>query len=130
VEIQAGGVTAIAAGYYHSLFIRSDGSLWGMGENTAGQLGDGSYNSTNNPVLIVGPPGYNQISGLLLSDGNVRLSFMGVAGTSYALDRTFSLSPANWVPQATNSAGSGGALVFTNTPNPDTNNFWRLRSVP
>jgi hypothetical protein len=38
--------------------------------------------------------------------------------------------PASWVPLVTNPAGSGGALVFTITPNEDTNNFWRMRFVP
>jgi hypothetical protein len=55
---------------------------------------------------------------------------VGIAGTNYALDWSASLSPPNWLPQATNPAGAGGALVFTNTPNPATNNFWRIRSVP
>ena len=55
---------------------------------------------------------------------------MGIAGANYALERSFSLVPANWVPQGTNSAGAGGALVFTNTPDPTANNFWRIRSVP
>ena len=34
------------------------------------------------------------------------------------------------MPQATNPAGSFGALVFTNAPDTATNNFWRIRSVP
>jgi hypothetical protein len=55
---------------------------------------------------------------------------VGIAGANYALDNTFSLSPANWVPLVTNSAGAGGVLVFTNTPNGATYNFWRIRSVP
>ena len=50
--------------------------------------------------------------------------------TNYALDRSTSLLPANWIPQTTNPAGSFGALVFTNTPDATTNNFWRIRSVP
>jgi hypothetical protein len=33
------------------------------------------------------------------------------------------------VPQATNPAGVGGVLRFTNTPNHTTNNYWRVRSV-
>jgi alpha-tubulin suppressor-like RCC1 family protein len=130
-RIVAGNVTAIAAGEEHSLFLKSDGSLWAMGWNQYGQLGDGTYNNTNQPEQIVaGPPGYNQISIQLLSGGDVSLSFVGIAGANYALDNTFSLSPANWVPQATNPAGVGGVLVFTNTPDPTTNNFWRIRSVP
>jgi hypothetical protein len=38
--------------------------------------------------------------------------------------------PINWIPQATNPAGSFGALMFTNPPDTATNNFWRIRSVP
>jgi alpha-tubulin suppressor-like RCC1 family protein len=131
-QIVPSNVTAIAAGGGHSLFIKSDGSLWAMGRNDSEQLGDGtSVSSTNRPELIVvGPPGYNQISGQLLSGSNVQLSFVGIAGTNYALDRTFNLTPPNWVPQVTNPAGADGVLVSTNTPDPTTNNFWRIRSVP
>jgi len=133
----ARNVTAIAAGGYHSLFLKSDGSLWAMGRNREGQLGDGTTDGgnyqTNRPEQIVaGPPGYgpNRISLQLLSGGDVCLYYGGLAGTNYALDRTFNLSPLNWVPQVTNPAGAGGVLVLTNTPNPGTNNFWRIRSVP
>ena len=135
-QIVATNVTAIAAGEYHSLFLKSDGSLWAMGYNGYGELGDGTDDNdnyeTNLPEQIVAgvPPGYNQISIQLLSGGNVRLSYVGIAGTNYALDRSFSLAPANWVPQVTNPASAGGVLVFTNTPNNATNNFWRIRSVP
>jgi hypothetical protein len=134
-RIVAGNVTAIAAGFYFSLFLKSDGSLWAMGYNASGQLGDGSYGfGTNQPEQIVAapgtPPGYNQITGQLLSNGDMRLSFVGDAETRYALDRSFNLAPADWIPQETNPAGSGGVLLFTNTPDPTTNNFWRIRSVP
>jgi alpha-tubulin suppressor-like RCC1 family protein len=130
-QIVASNVTAISAGYDHSLFLKSDGSLWGMGWNAVGQLGDGTYNTSTRPEQIVAgpPPGYNLISGQLLSGGSLRLSFVGMAGTNYALDRSFSLMLANWVPLVTNSAGSGGMLAFTNTPDTTTNNFWRIRSV-
>jgi alpha-tubulin suppressor-like RCC1 family protein len=132
-QIVAGSVTTIATGCeaLQSLFIKSDGSLWAMGLNYYGQLGDGTYNNTNLPEQIVpGTPGYNQISAQLLDTGGLQLSYMGIAGTNYELDLSSSLSPPNWMPQATNPAGAGGALVFTNTPNPATNNFWRVRAVP
>lgn len=133
--IVSSNVTAIAAGYSHSLFIKSDGSLWAMGLNLFGQLGDGTANlaSVIPEQIVAGsslPSGYNHILTQLLSGGKLQLSFVGLAGTNYALDRTFSLSPASWVPQLTNPAGVGGMLIFTNTPNPATNNFWRIRSVP
>jgi alpha-tubulin suppressor-like RCC1 family protein len=51
VAISAGA--AKAAGNGHSLFLKNDGSLWGMGANANGELGDGTYNPTNRPELIV-----------------------------------------------------------------------------
>jgi hypothetical protein len=81
-------------------------------------------------VLTIVLPGYNQIANQLLSGGTMQLSFVGIAGANYALDRSFSLSPANWVPVITNPADVNGNLVFTNAPDPTTNNFWRIRSVP
>jgi len=100
-----------------------------MGLNNCGQLGDGTTNNVNHPKQIIGPS-FNQISGQVLSGGNLRLSFVGNVGANYALDRTFKLSSANWVALATNPAAADGVLIFTNTPNPTTNNFWRIRSVP
>jgi alpha-tubulin suppressor-like RCC1 family protein len=134
-QIVTSNVTAIAAGGWHSLFLKNDGSLWGMGWNNQGQLGDGTYGSlpyyaTNRPELIVTPSGYNQIYGQRLNDGKMHLSFMGNAGVNYALDRSSRLFPSNWIPQLTNLADSIGVLLFTNTPDATTNNFWRIRSVP
>ena len=80
--------------------------------------------------LIVMPVGYNQISSPVLSDSQMFLSFVGLARTNYVLERSFTLSPANWIPQVTNLADMNGNLIFSNTPDPTTNNFWRIRSVP
>jgi alpha-tubulin suppressor-like RCC1 family protein len=54
-EIVASNVVAVAAGTegFHSLFIKSDGSLWGMGYNIAGQLGDGTTNDSHIPIQII-----------------------------------------------------------------------------
>jgi alpha-tubulin suppressor-like RCC1 family protein len=40
-EYTTNTVVAVAAGYTHSLFLLSDGSLWDMGDNNSGQLGVG-----------------------------------------------------------------------------------------
>src|ERR1039457_2049789 len=51
---EAQPVTKIAAGGSFSLFLKSDGSLWGMGLNNGGALGIGtSISRTNRPVQIV-----------------------------------------------------------------------------
>jgi hypothetical protein len=128
--IVAGGVTAIAAGYQYSLLLKEDGSLWGMGDNQYGEIGNATYTFNLPQLIVAGPPGYNQIAVQLLAGGNVGLSYVGMTGTNYELDRSSKLSPPNWVPQVTNPAGAGGVLIFTNTPDATTNNFWRIRSVP
>lgn len=138
IPIVPGDVLSICTGYQDTLFIKNDGGLWGMGDNSAGQMGLGdSGGGEINPQsfdsvteILVGPPGYNQVIGHLLPTGDMQLSFFGLPEATYALDRSFNLSPPIWIPQITNSADINGNLVFTNTPDATTNNFWRVRSVP
>ena len=73
---------------------------------------------------------YNRITGELLIGNEMHLSYAGFAGKRYVMERTFNLSPANWQPLVTNTAGVDGTLFFTNTPNTATNQFWRIRHVP
>ena len=66
---------AIAAGSNHSLFILDDGSLWTMGNNEFGQLGDGTTQSSGTPKKIADnvaaiAAGYNN-SLFLKSDGTL-----------------------------------------------------------
>src|SRR5262249_24537271 len=46
-------IREMAAGGYHSLYRRIDGSLWGMGYNGQGELGDGTQLNRFYPVEIV-----------------------------------------------------------------------------
>ena len=71
-------VTNIASGNYayHSLFLKSDGSLWTMGYNNFGQLGDSTLNKTNRPqqimpdgVTAIAAGGYHSL--FLKSDGSL-----------------------------------------------------------
>jgi alpha-tubulin suppressor-like RCC1 family protein len=78
-QIVASGVTAIAAGFEHSLFIKSDGSLWGMGAASTGQLGGGSSIKTNRPAQIV-------VSGVTaIAAGSLHSLFLKSDGTLWAV---------------------------------------------
>jgi alpha-tubulin suppressor-like RCC1 family protein len=46
-------VTMVAAGTYHTLFIKSDSSLWGMGYNGDAELGNGTTNNLLSPIMLV-----------------------------------------------------------------------------
>ncbi len=134
--IVVSNVTAVSSGYGygHTLFIKSDGTLWGMGDDSVGQLGDGGQGPMNWVLwpeqLLVLPTNYFRISIEGLVGGGVRLTFVGDAGTQYELDRAASIPPAQWILQSIKTAGAGGVVVFTNTPSVTTNNFWRIRPWP
>ena len=40
----------IAAGYYHMVALKADGTLWGWGDNSWGQLGDETTSDRWSPV--------------------------------------------------------------------------------
>ena len=48
------GVTAVSAGFVHSLAVRADGTVWAWGSNTYGQLGDGTTTTRLRPVQVPG----------------------------------------------------------------------------
>jgi alpha-tubulin suppressor-like RCC1 family protein len=49
----AAKVTPMAtAGFYHSLVLRDDGTVWAWGRNDSGQLGDGTTADKTTPVRV------------------------------------------------------------------------------
>jgi alpha-tubulin suppressor-like RCC1 family protein len=133
VQIAAGNSAhsaPLVAGYYYNAALKSTASLWAKNFNNQNQpSGDITGSIVKSGLIDANPPGYNLISIQLLSDGNVRISYVGIAGTNYALDRSYTLTSPDWLPQVTNTAGVGGVLIFTNVPDQAHNNFWRIRSV-
>jgi alpha-tubulin suppressor-like RCC1 family protein len=54
------GVTAVQAGYTHTLAL-SSGTLWSWGTNAAGELGNGTDNQSDSPVQVSGLSGIVQV---------------------------------------------------------------------
>jgi alpha-tubulin suppressor-like RCC1 family protein len=71
------GVITVEAGYSHSLFLKYDGTVWGVGSNSSGQLGDGTTTIKLSPVQVLGLTGITAISAsmdfsvFLKNDGTV-----------------------------------------------------------
>ena len=52
-QIVPSGVTNVSGQGSHTLFTKEDGSLWAYGDNTYGQLGDGTTENRQYPVKVV-----------------------------------------------------------------------------
>src|SRR6267378_4028442 len=94
-------VTNIAAGFVHSLFIKSDGSLWAMGNDYYGELGDGGAfgTTTNRPEQIVAS---NVVT---VAAGGLQSLFIKSGGSLWAMGNNIN-----------GQLGDGTSGGFTNKP--------------
>jgi len=80
------GVTQVSAGAEHSLALLSNGTVMAWGDNTRGELGDGTHTSSAVPVAVKGLTGVkavsagNEFSLALLTGGQVMAWGDGVDG--------------------------------------------------
>jgi hypothetical protein len=74
-----GSIIAIAAGGYHSLFLKSDGTVWSCGYNNTGQLGDGTNAHKNLAVQASGLTGITA-----LAAGQMHSVFLDNSGAPWA----------------------------------------------
>lgn len=54
--LAANSVSKISAGTNHTLFLKTDGTVWATGANTVGQLGDGTTTPRSTPFQCTGLP--------------------------------------------------------------------------
>ena len=52
MQVISDGVATVAAGAFHSMVVKNDGSLWASGSNKNGQFGDGSTISENRFIRL------------------------------------------------------------------------------
>ncbi len=65
--VSISNIISIAAGERQSLLLTSEGTVYGFGENTYGQLGSKFYNNIHTPILI---PGLENIIAISISDNH------------------------------------------------------------
>ena len=71
-------IKAVASGGKHSMYLRADGTLWGTGDNTYGQLGDGTTISRLSPIQVA--------SGVAkVSAGGFHTVYLRTDGTLWAM---------------------------------------------
>lgn len=79
------GIVAISAGHLHSLFLKSDGTVWACGENASGQFGNNTTSYWDSiPMQIPGLDNIKEISAgfeksLFLKNDNTALACGGNA---------------------------------------------------
>jgi len=111
----------ISAGAFHSLAIKSDGTLWAWGKNDSGQVGDGTNENKLQPTMITGyndwlkiSGGYNHSAGIR-SDGTLWAwgnNSFGQLGDGTTIDRNFPIqvgTDTNWLDVA---CGNGFTLAL------------------
>ena len=79
------GVVGISAGKYHTVYLKGDGTVWAVGSNSFGKLGDGTTTDSLNPVQVVDGSG-NPLSGAMgISAGFFHTVYLKGDGTVWAV---------------------------------------------
>jgi alpha-tubulin suppressor-like RCC1 family protein len=133
-EIVCSNVVSISAGQYHSLFIKSDGSLWGMGADESSQLGDGfEASQTSIPEQIYPTPQPALMESIRCGSNLQFTATCGFGGNFYLLTSTNLAQPlCQWTPIWTNTVIFPGednfSATLTNVANCGGQQFFILQS--
>jgi alpha-tubulin suppressor-like RCC1 family protein len=116
-------ITAIAAGTNHSLFLRSNGTLLGVGANVSGQLGDGTTTNKTTPVQVS-----NWTNVTAIDAGNSHSLFLRNNGTVWSVggntngqlgdgtttNKSTPVQVSNWTNVTAIAAGNSHSLFLKN----------------
>ncbi|MFO0591824.1 MAG: hypothetical protein U0441_30030 [Polyangiaceae bacterium] len=100
--IGLGGVTAVATNVYHTVALKSDGTVWDWA-NLTGQIGDGTTTDRDAPFHVPGLTGMIGVSAgwcitivALKSDGTVWTGAATAKASSETAPRTTALTRCRW----------------------------------
>ena len=94
------GAIAVAGGDHHSLAVKNDGTVWAWGENTFGQLGDGTGTDRYTPVQVHNLDGVTAVS----------------AGTSHSLSVKSNGTVWAWGSNHYGELGNGSIQLVSAVP--------------
>ena len=130
VETSAGvpltDVVAIAAGSYHSLALKSNGTVWVWGNNSVGQLGNSNTNNLSRPMMNNNLSGVTAIAAgyahsmALKSDGRVLAwgrNSCGQLGNGTIIDRSTPVHVMNSNVVGTGGSGDMGNVIAISAGN-------------
>jgi alpha-tubulin suppressor-like RCC1 family protein len=105
-----GNVVALATGDAHTCALVGGGTVWCWGENSAGQLGTGNFNTSSLPVQVVGIGGTN-------GDGGANTPAIAIAAGAYHTCAVLADGTARcWGDDNQAQLGASGAGARSNTP--------------
>ena len=99
------GVVEVSAGAFFTLVLKSDGTVWSFGDNSNGQLGNDTTNSSNVPVQVLGPLGQGYLSNVIAISAGAHL------GVALKSDGTV----WDWGINSVNSLGSLGDGTYNDS---------------
>lgn len=113
------GVVAIAGGGYHSLALKSDGTVWAWGWNAYGQLGNGTTTNSSVPVQVSGLGNASSIASgpasfhslVVRSDGTVwawGTNFWGQLGNGSTTNSSIPVQVSGLTNTSSIAAGGNG----------------------
>ena len=131
-----GYVVMVQTPDWHSLALRSDGTLWGWGSNDHGQLGNGTTNDAYSPASVQWPlvpaaPGIKLAGGRQPAGGPFQLRFTNNPGARFTVLTTTNaaLGLAAWTPLGPAAENSPGQFQFIDSQSPSSSmRYYRVRS--